>query len=56
LCADASPVPEITFAGPVDEGLPPEDKDRLLEMLQTALGLLGASGGPTIVCVESASG
>ena len=41
LCADVSPVPEITFAGPVDEALPPEEAEGLLEMLRTALGLLG---------------
>ena len=26
LCADASPVPEITFAGPVDDALPPRTR------------------------------
>ena len=34
LCADVSPVPEITFTGPVDEALPPEAADRLLDMLR----------------------
>ena len=30
LCADVSPVPEITFAGPVDEALLPQDAEGLL--------------------------
>jgi len=54
LCAGVSPVPEITFTGPVDEALPPEDAGRLLEMLQTALGLLGTPGGQTFISVEAA--
>jgi signal transduction histidine kinase len=54
LCADISPVPEITFAGPVDEALPPEAADRLLGLLSTALGHLGTPAGPTLVCVEAA--
>ena len=54
LCADVSPVPEITFAGPVDEALPAEDTDGLLEMLRTALGLLGTPAGQTLISVEAA--
>jgi signal transduction histidine kinase len=54
LCADVSPVPEITFAGPVDEALPPQDAEGLLEMLRTALGLLGTPGGQTLISVEAA--
>jgi len=53
-CADVSPVPEITFAGPVDDALPAEDADRLLGLLQVALGLLGTSAGHTVICVEAA--
>jgi signal transduction histidine kinase len=55
LCADVSPVPEITFAGPVDEALPTEAADRLLGMLREALGQLGTqAAGPALVCVEAA--
>jgi signal transduction histidine kinase len=54
LCADVSPVPEITFAGPVDDALPPEDADRLIGLLRAALGLLGTSAGQTFICVEAA--
>ena len=54
LCADVSPVPEITFAGPVDEALPPQAADGLLEMLRTTLGLLGTPGGQTVISVEAA--
>jgi signal transduction histidine kinase len=51
LCAGLSPVPEIIFAGPVDEALSSEAADRLLEMLRLALGLVGA--GTVHVCVEA---
>lgn len=54
LCADVSPVPEITFAGPVDDALPAEDADRLLGLLRVALGLLATSAGQTFICVEAA--
>ena len=54
LCADASPVPEITFAGPVDDALPPEDADRLLGLLRVTLGLLETPAGQTFICVEAA--
>lgn len=53
-CADVSPVPEITFAGPVDDAVPAKDADRLLGPLRVALGLLGTSAGRTFVCVEAA--
>jgi signal transduction histidine kinase len=53
LCADMSPVPEITFVGPVDEALLPEDAEGLLEMLRTALGLLGTPGGQTFISIEA---
>jgi signal transduction histidine kinase len=54
LCADVSPVPEITFAGPVDDALPSEDADRLLGLLRVALGLLETPAGQTFICVEAA--
>ena len=54
LCADVSPVPEITFAGQVDEALPPEDAEGLLEMLRTAIGLPATPGGQTFISVEAA--
>ena len=54
LCADVSPVPEITFAGPVDEAVAPEDAEGLLEMLRTAIGLLETQGGQIIISVEAA--
>ena len=51
LCAGVSPVPEITFAGPVDQALPREAADPLLDMLRLALGLVGT--GPAHVCIEA---
>jgi len=49
LCADLSPVPEITFAGPVDDALPAGASDQLLDMLRTALGLIGPDAAQTSV-------
>jgi signal transduction histidine kinase len=40
LCAEVSPVPEITFTGPVDDALSAEASDQLLDMLRTALSLI----------------
>jgi len=54
LCAEVSPVPEITFAGPVDDALAAEASDQVLGMLRAALGLLGTPAGPTLICVEAA--
>ena len=54
LCADVSPVPEITFAGPVDEALLAEDADRLLGLLRMALPRLGMPAGHTVIYVEAA--
>jgi signal transduction histidine kinase len=49
LCAGLSPVPEITFAGPVDDALPAEASDQLLDMLGTALGLISPDAVQTSV-------
>ena len=54
LCAEVSPVPEITFAGPVDDALLSEDADRLLGLLGVALGLVETPAGQTFICVEAA--
>ena len=54
LCAEVSPVPEITFVGPVDDAVAAEASDQVLGMLRTALGLLGTPAGPALVCVEAA--
>ena len=54
LCAEVSPVPEITFTGPVDDALAAKASDQVLGMLRTALGLLGTPGGQTLISVEAA--
>ena len=53
LCAEVSPEPEITFAGPVDEALSAEASDQMLGMLRAALGQLGTPP-QALVCVEAA--
>jgi signal transduction histidine kinase len=49
MCAGVSPVPEITFSGPVDDALPGEACDHLLDMLRMALGLIGPDAVQTAV-------
>jgi len=49
LCADLSPVPEISFAGPVDDALTAEASDQLLDLLRTALGLINPDAAQTSV-------
>jgi signal transduction histidine kinase len=53
LCIGVSPVPEITFTGPVDDALPPEDADQLLDMLRLALGSFGTHSAQTSIRVEA---
>jgi hypothetical protein len=53
LCAEASPVPEITFAGPVDEALAAEASDQVLGMLRAVLGQLGTPARSVLVCIEA---
>jgi hypothetical protein len=54
LCAGLSPVPEITFTGPVDDCLPGPAIDRLLEMLRLAFGLIGPGAEHTSVHLQAA--
>jgi len=54
LCADFSPVPEISFAGPVDGALLPEAGEELLAMLRMALGLVGPHASQTSIDVHAA--
>jgi signal transduction histidine kinase len=53
LCVNVSPVPEVTFVGPVDDVLPPEAADQSLDLLRLALGVLGSYDGPTFICVTA---
>jgi hypothetical protein len=48
------PVPEITFAGQVDEALPPENAVHVLDMLRLALGAVGKHAARTSIGVEAA--
>jgi signal transduction histidine kinase len=54
LCAEMSPVPEITFVGPVDDALAAEASGQVVGMLRTALGLLGTPAEPGRICVKAA--
>ncbi len=53
LCADVSPVPEITFAGPVDEALLPAAEEQLADLLRSALGLIAPQATETFLRVEA---
>jgi hypothetical protein len=54
LCAGLSPVPEITFTGPVDDCLPGPAIDRLLGMLRMACGLIRPGAEHTSVDLRAA--
>jgi signal transduction histidine kinase len=56
VCGDVSPVPEITFTGPVDSALPPESRDLLLDMLRETFGLIGTHASHASVGVEADEG
>ncbi len=53
LCADLSPVPEITFAGPVDDALLPAAAAQQVEMMRVALRVIGPQATQTSLCVEA---
>lgn len=53
LCVSVSPVPEVTFVGPVDDAVPPEVAERSLDLLRLALSLLGRYDGPTFICITA---
>ncbi len=54
LCAGLSPVPEITFTGPVDDSLPGPAIGRLIEMLRVAFGLIGPGAEHTSIELQAA--
>ncbi len=41
LCSGLSPVPEVSFTGPVDGALEPDDRTRLVALLREALAVIG---------------
>ena len=49
LSVGVSPVPEILFAGPVDEALLPAAKDQLTDLLRIALGLIAPQAAQTFL-------
>ena len=53
LCAGLSPVPEITFAGPVDDALLPAAAAQLVETLRVALNVIGPQVTQTSLCLEA---
>ena len=53
LSVGVSPVPEILFAGPVDEALLPAAEDQLTDLLRIALGLIAPQAAQTFLRVEA---
>jgi signal transduction histidine kinase len=53
LCAGQSPVPEIIFSGPIDNALPADASDQLLDVLQKAMALIGPDAVHTSVDLRS---
>jgi signal transduction histidine kinase len=56
LCDQLSPVPEVTFHGPVDGALPPLARTELLDILHDALAVLHRHWAPVHVHVTAAGG
>lgn len=56
LCAELSPVPEISFSGPVDGALHPSSRVRLLEMLRGFLDVTGRCGPPARISIAADAG
>ena len=53
LCSDLTPVPEISFTGPVDRALSPGARAELLGRLSEALGMLGGQSVPARVSIAA---
>lgn len=56
LCERLSPVPDVTFRGPVDGALPPAATAELLEVLGDAVAVLGRRWAPAAIGVTAADG
>ncbi|HTS99203.1 MAG TPA: histidine kinase [Streptosporangiaceae bacterium] len=54
LCGGLTPVPEVTFSGPVDRALNPAARAELLGMLREVLGTLGAQSPPARISIAAA--
>ncbi len=55
LCGELSPVPEVTFTGPVDGTLHPADSTRLLDILRDALALISRHATPVRISITADS-
>jgi signal transduction histidine kinase len=53
LCGDLTPVPEVSFSGPVDRALNPGARAELLGKLREALGMLGGQSVPARVSIAA---
>ncbi|HUK71560.1 MAG TPA: hypothetical protein VLW50_22805 [Streptosporangiaceae bacterium] len=53
LCGELSPVPEISFSGPVDRALHPSTGTQLLEILREALSLIGQRAIPARIGIAA---
>jgi len=53
LCGGLTPVPEVTFSGPVDRALDPGARGELLGMLREVLGTLGAQSPPARISIAA---
>ncbi len=56
LCSELSPVPEISFSGPVDGALHPGARTQLLETLREALSLIGQRAIPARIGIAAGDG
>ncbi len=56
LCEQLSPVPDVSFQGPVDGTLHPAASIELLEVLDDALALIGRHWAPVLISVTAGDG
>ncbi len=56
LCSTLSPVPEVSFTGPVEEDLPLETQADLLELLRDTLGLIAPDSAPRRIEITAGAG
>ncbi len=56
LCEQLSPVPDVTFRGPVDGALHPTASAELLDVLGDALAVIGHCCAPVLINVTAADG
>lgn len=53
LCGGLSPVPEVSFAGPIDRTLSPKEGTRLAGMLRVSIAVIGQHAVPSNIAITA---